>query len=448
MNTDFNLFDVYLGTHKRKEDFFTYYLASCLDFICKTDKGIFKKILIEVFHLSEIGNFKILDWQESKKFLKKNCQPKYNDELKILREFPLPKSNDDATNYYLDLAFFIRKENQTLPTFIGVEGKVYDSSVKPGQLERYHKSIQSILNDHAIVTDLFLLSTVNRRSDTSKSEAAIEITRYIESELASKSASLILWNDFYLAINNCMSDKYFNYAFKDAFKQLKQNAKSDKVPKEYGKSEMFSLFKHLDDEEFQSNFQDLVGSEVLKLNTDKANPTFDFVIKDKSLGEQESFINCLDLLFKNKNNLKRIKKKTQFEHKTLERQLLLKYSADTKDNILNDLKTLKSIDIKTDFVKNKIEMAQIEAENIVNQSTEQIIIEEFLKRVRADNDFYENIFFNADFIKSDYFCFFSAAKKNIGKLGIRIELKKKFQNRYKISLMTLKKDRIEFEQQK
>jgi hypothetical protein len=58
----FKLFEVYLGSTKRKEDFFTYYLASCLEYCYKQNKELFKEVLV-ILKLSEVvdlNNFELV----------------------------------------------------------------------------------------------------------------------------------------------------------------------------------------------------------------------------------------------------------------------------------------------------------------------------------------------------------------------------------------------------
>ena len=41
-NPGFSMFDVYLGVLRGKEDFFTYFLGSCLDYCYQTHPNVFR----------------------------------------------------------------------------------------------------------------------------------------------------------------------------------------------------------------------------------------------------------------------------------------------------------------------------------------------------------------------------------------------------------------------
>jgi len=444
MKNEFELFNVYLGTHKRKEDFFTYYLASCLEFVYGNNKDVFKKILTDVLKLNEIENFDVLSWKKSKTYLKeyyqRRRQPIYDDELKMLREFPLLIPNDDIKKYYLDLAFFIRINDQD-PIFVGIEGKVFDSSVTRGQLGKYHNAIKFVLEEKSVGIKLYLLNTIRVR----KSDASIELERYRKIRQEVKKTQLIVWDDFEKVLTDKISDKYFKFAFKDAFKQLRKNMESDKKePDNKGKHGLSPLFDHLKDKKFEINFKNLKKKHILEEGKTKDTLVFD--IRTKSLEEQDLFIDCIERLFENKKNIKESDKKIECK-KNLEEQLFKQCSDDYRNSILNDFNNLKKINIKTSYVKEMIRKAQNEVKDIKNQSIVDVILSEFLKNNNIVYDFYKQKLFKTKFIKSKYFYFSSATKtKRIGNLGIKINLKEKIQNRGgKISLMTLKQNRIEFQ---
>lgn len=228
---EFRLFDVYLGTLRRKEDFFTYYLASCLEFLYYNRNEIFqevvKKVILKKGDDSEFAGIEVCTQSDLLKefpefhellYKPKNSQEvvEGENEFKIFREIPLP---DGDKTYYLDVGFFIKAPT---PMFVGIEGKVFDSSVTNGQLIKYSKIISALLSKNENTNSkLFLLNTIDEVSE-SKSKGR----REVDEAKKHISCDLILWKDFKDHFD-LVDDIYFKKSWEDAYKQIEQNVGQD-----------------------------------------------------------------------------------------------------------------------------------------------------------------------------------------------------------------------------
>jgi len=98
----------------------------------------------------------------------------------VFREVPLLKtSTENNEKYFLDLVIFL---NKPIPIFIGIEGKVFDKSVRRDQLKNYYRSIKSFLPkkdqfSQNCSIQLFLLSTY-RNNNGSDSKALKKIKKF------------------------------------------------------------------------------------------------------------------------------------------------------------------------------------------------------------------------------------------------------------------------------
>lgn len=221
----FRMFDVYLGALRRKEDVFTYYLASCLDYCYLNHREVFADILRGLLHIEDLHpEFTLLTAWEAHEYFGKSFRDahdiaEYFQGSRVFREFPLPVEGN--LTCYLDLAFLLRPAPGAEPVFVGIEGKVFDRSVTPGQLSKYCKSITAILDSTRVPVKMFLLSTIHQTEQALPSRAALEVR---ESKLPV--TSLILWEDFKEHFEQ-VSDSYFQSAWADARLQLDHNRKKD-----------------------------------------------------------------------------------------------------------------------------------------------------------------------------------------------------------------------------
>lgn len=312
----FRLFDVYLGTHRRKEDFFTYYLSSALDFCTHAldDKGVpvFDQILNDVLKIDATTEH-LRPFTELRDVLKPGTFETIRAKFDfpggsgpiIFREFPISIKGPGGGNLfeYLDIAFLLKKGGGY--QFIGIEGKVTDRSVTPGQLERYFQNLKSMLtNPQSIEIKLYLLSIRDGNTTLARREA----DDYSEKRECISRPSLILWEHFDKPFKS-VSDDYFAKAWEDAFSQIQQTGKMEQEKDQSGELNRFGVLKALQHCEPLQNayraFLQTTAASASPKQAPKGKETLDIVwegLDDPDLAEQallnliQSTASCEDQL--------------------------------------------------------------------------------------------------------------------------------------------------------
>jgi hypothetical protein len=425
----FQMFNVYLGSIRRKEDFFTYFLASCLQYCYRTDRELFRRILTEVFQLEGVeADYTLVIPKDSLDYLDPAGNQKiyFEESQEILREFPLFL---DDRNYYLDIAFHLRKTGGAKPLFVGVEGKVFDRSVSAGQLNKYRTALGRMYADTRELR-LYLLST----HDGENSLAAREVSE-------SRGCSLILWDHFHRFFNN-IENVYFKSAWSDAYCQLDLNRGKDLAVQGREKTGIFELREYLEDEAFVNGLDIFLVDGKAGVVEKKE----EWVVKLSHLDQAEAddLVSLIQNLFQRDNNLKGWESQ---EGRAYAPKL---FRAAPEEQ--------ESVAVKI-FAQRLEEIAQINgvpgylgdaARSLVRkavgaQSSDRVhnLLNRFMFRVAEDSparQFYSGLFYRegsglAENIKAR---FTSNAEKEVRKLGLWISLKKRPSGKpAQISLMTL-----------
>ncbi|QXE85554.1 hypothetical protein KP003_14330 [Geomonas nitrogeniifigens] len=436
-NQEFRMFDVYLGVLRRKEDFFTYFLASCLDYCYRTHRPVFRDILTLTFGIEGVtDDFCLLSPKEASPYFAAELRlhEQYTGSS-IMREFPLPAK--DGRTYYLDLAFLVQTSAGSLPLFVGIEGKVFDTSVKPGQMARYWNSLNTIIRQPQSPARKFLLLSTLGVGSLAEAEV-------METRKSFPHTGLIVWGEFAPHFEKIQND-YFQHAWRDAYHQLQLNAESDRCQEKKEPVPMYGLARYLNDEEH---------FDVLsRLSCDAGNPEavrnrrgeeVDLFLSRFSEQELEDLCDWFIALFGRARNMTpRLSGDDGLDLKPLLRaKLEAEESEDQCGELAEELFRIAGRDGLPSFITGQLSQVAALARQHQHASLREKVIERFVASAKeGTRGFYRRLLSAPQLL--DVVKLKSDATSELNDLGLRVRLKEKVGEKpLDISVATLGKDRI------
>ncbi len=447
MKKDFRLFDVYLGSQRRKEDIFTYYLAAMVEFLYENYKQVFNQLMERVFEISA-PSASLFSGEQSAELIKESITAKFLKETErrvVFREVPIEVITGNA---YLDVMFVLGDEKNR--RFVAIEGKVYDRSVRPRQLKLYYNTLRKLIPPE-ISIDIILLSTIRETKTGEESNAAREVEAFREE--TSKSARLVLWSDIEKVIRENIAnidDGYFLSMFEDVFQQLKRNRQEDYEATEFKPAvELFGLADYLKDLPIVERLESILnrikedGIQIRKhetarmsawilpingLQEEKKREIFDWILELFTRAERNGTLQKWD---------KRYRVNTAYE-----------------DNLgsLSDSETVKSLSEIADRalqeslprqIKLNLKMLKENLSDLKGRDVLQNLISEFLSNIESKDSriFYDQLLIERNLAGNPYVQFVSDAAHDITNLGVHVRLSDTVKQR-SISLLTLRPDEI------
>ena len=446
MKSEFRLFDTYAGTIRRKEDFFTYYLASMLDFLHSQDKELLRKALVDGFRLEHVPE-RLLSGEQGTEWVTDEvtrasliAQPK----SVIFREVGLP---GDGGNLYVDaLALGGDKEK---PDVIAIEAKVFDASVSRGQLEKYDKALRRVFGADARI-QLVLLSTIRTREDGSPSASEAEVSRSSFGSMTHP--SLVLWSEIEEPIRQIvltMADPYFEAVFEDAFGQLKANAKVDsKGTSETASLKRYSLAEHLSDAQAARELSDLMhqlrsaGIEPTESRSGIAS-MLNVPLKDSAIDFAEAFATWVNGTIDRGTGsgaIESVPSSVRVED-SLREKLIEKHSSADLSGALEAIRQLGRLTLPSSIVRAAGNL-QRSIEEAKTYELADFVLDEFqLSLPKSSIEFYRRFLPAIGAGSSPYLQLVSDATENVQSLGLHVSLSQPKKQKL-ISIMTIGQTQI------